>query len=156
MIETPHVTKFAGLTTAVIHFTIAREEIRSVMGKGIQELLATIAANGIAPSGPVFAHHFRMHPRTFDFEIGVPVLRPVSPKGSVVPGDLPAAMVARTVYHGRYEGLGPAWGEFHAWVAANGHRARPDLWECYVSGPESGPDPAQWRTELNQPLIQNP
>lgn len=56
MIVTPHVTKFAGLTTAVIHFTVAREEIRSVIGKGIQELLATIAGNGIAPFGPVFAH----------------------------------------------------------------------------------------------------
>ena len=28
----------------------------------------------------------------------------------------------------------------------------PDLWECYVAGPESNPDPATWRTELNRPL----
>jgi len=27
-----------------------------------------------------------------------------------------------------------------------------DLWEVYVAGPESGPDPATWRTELNRPL----
>ena len=26
------------------------------------------------------------------------------------------------------------------------------LWERYLAGPETGPDPAQWRTELNQPL----
>jgi effector-binding domain-containing protein len=61
--------------------------------------------------------------------------------------------VARTVYRGPYEGLGTAWGEFNAWIAANGHTPAPDLWECYVAGPESSPDPATWRTELNRPLI---
>jgi hypothetical protein len=27
-----------------------------------------------------------------------------------------------------------------------------DLWECYVSGPESGGDPSTWQTELNHML----
>jgi effector-binding domain-containing protein len=61
--------------------------------------------------------------------------------------------VARTVYHGPYEGLGDAWGEFMEWIEANGHTPAPDLWECYTAGPESNPDPAAWRTELNRPLI---
>lgn len=39
------------------------------------------------------------------------------------------------------------------WIEANGHRPAPDLWERYVAGPESSPDPAAWRTELNRPLI---
>lgn len=50
-----------------------------------------------------------------------------------------------------YEGLGAAWGEFGAWIAAQGHTPAPDLWESYVTGPESSPDPATWRTELTQP-----
>ena len=33
-----------------------------------------------------------------------------------------------------------------------GHRPAEDLWERYVKGPESGPDPAAYRTELNRPL----
>ena len=45
-----------------------------------------------------------------------------------------------------------AWGEFDAWIAANGHTPGPDLWECYVVGPEASPDPANWRTQLNRPL----
>ncbi len=57
-----------------------------------------------------------------------------------------------TVYHGPYEGLGPAWAEFDAWIAAERHAPASDLWECYVAGPESNPDPATWRTELNRPL----
>ncbi len=62
--------------------------------------------------------------------------------------------VARTTYHGGYECLGEAWGEFGEWLEANGHTAAEDLWECYVAGPESGPDATKWRTQLNQPLAQ--
>ena len=61
--------------------------------------------------------------------------------------------MARTVFQGPYEGLGAAWGEFDAWIVANGHTPGPDLWECYVAGPESSSDPASWRTELNGPLV---
>lgn len=62
--------------------------------------------------------------------------------------------VIRTVYRGPYEGLGAAWGEFDRWIAANGHETAPDLYECYAAGPESSPNPAEWRTELSRPLIQ--
>lgn len=153
MIDTPQITRSAGQLAAVIHLTVPREEIRNVMGPGMGELMATVAAQGIAPAGPLFSHHFRMDPKIFDFEIGVPVAKPVAPAGRVVPGQLPSTTVARTVYHGDYEGLGAAWGEFDAWIVANGHTPDPDLWECYVAGPESNPDPATWRTELNRPLV---
>ena len=82
----------------------------------------------------------------------MPVTAPVSAAGRVKPGQLPAATVAQTVYHGPYEGLGPAWAEFDAWVVNEGHTPAPDLWECYVTGPESNLDPSTWRTELNRPL----
>jgi effector-binding domain-containing protein len=61
--------------------------------------------------------------------------------------------VARVVYSGPYEGLAAAWSEFIAWIEANGHKSATDLWEQYVVGPESSPEPANWRTELNQPIV---
>ena len=152
MLDTPQITQTAAQLTAIIRLTIPREKIRKVMGPGISELMATVAAQGIAPAGPWFTHHLRMDPAIFDFEIGVPVTAPVAAAGRVKPGQLPATKVARTIYHGPYEGLGAAWGEFIAWIAANGHTAGPDLWECYVAGPEANPDPATFRTELNRPL----
>lgn len=152
MLDTPQITQTAAQQTAVIHVTIPRAEIRDVMGPGLAELRETVAAQGITPSGPWYTRHLRMDPETFDFEIGLPVPVPVAPVGRVQPGELPAARVARTVYHGPYEGLPAAWGEFDAWVAANGHTAAPGLWECYAAGPETGPDPAGWRTELTRPL----
>jgi hypothetical protein len=39
-------------------------------------------------------------------------------------------------------------------MKAKGHAAAEDLWENYLSGPESGPDSSQWQTELNRPLAE--
>ncbi|HLN65348.1 MAG TPA: GyrI-like domain-containing protein [Symbiobacteriaceae bacterium] len=153
MIEPPRITQSTPQLIACIHLTVPRAEIHNVMGPGRQELMETVAAQGITPAGPWFTHHLRMDPALFDFKICVPVTAPVAPAGRVKPGELPARMVARTVYHGGYIGLGAAWGEFDAWIAAAGHRPAPDLWEVYAVGPESSPNPADWRTELNRPLL---
>lgn len=152
MLDTPQIAQTTDQLTAVIRVTIPREEIRNVMGPGIAELMAAVAAQGIALAGPWFTHHLRMDPGTFDFEIGVPVTTPVAASGCVKAGHLPATKVARTVYHGPYEGLGGAWGEFDAWITANRYTPGPDLLECYIVGPEANPEPANWRTELRRPL----
>jgi effector-binding domain-containing protein len=153
MIDTPRITQTVAHLTASIHLTVPRAEIRNVMGPGLSEVRAAIAAQGIATAGPWFTHHLRVDPEIFDFEICVPVARPVAAKGRVELGEWPVTTVARTVFHGDYEGLGAAWSEFDAWIAGKGYTPRPDLWECYVVGPESGPDPSGWRTELNRPLV---
>jgi len=152
MIDKPQVVQTSAQYTAIIHLTVPREEIRNVMGPGLSELMAAVAAQGVSPTGPWFTHHLRMDPETFDFEISVPVRSPISPSGRMQPGQVPAATVARTIYHGDYEGLGSAWAEFDAWITAQGHTPGPDLWEVYLAGPESNPDPATFRTELKRPL----
>jgi effector-binding domain-containing protein len=153
MLDKPQITQTLDQLTAVIQLTIPRSEMRTVMGPGVRELMAAVAAQGIAPTGPWFNHHLRMEPDTFDFEISLPVTSPVAAVGRVKPGLWPATKVACTVYCGDYAGLGEAWGELNDWIGAQGHRSGPDYWECYVTGPESTNDPAAWRTELSRPLI---
>lgn len=152
MIEPPTLSDTTAQRTAVIHITVPRQDIQQAMGAGYQELMSTLAAQGLKPTGPWFTHHLRMDPDVFDYEIGAPIEGTLSPNGRVVAGEWPAARVARTVYQGGYEGLGEAWGEFDAWIKANGLKTRDDLWENYAVGPETGPDSSQWRTELYRPL----
>ena len=153
MLDKPQILQTDPQLTAVIHLTVPREEIQEVMGPGISELMATVAAQGIAPAGPWFSHHLKMNPEIFDFEISVPITAPIVAAGRVKPGQLPASTVARTIYRGPYEGLGDAWSEFIDWIEAEGHTPAPNLWECYLTGPEANADPATWCTELNKPLI---
>jgi effector-binding domain-containing protein len=152
MIDTPTIVQSPVQQTAMIRLTVPRSEIQKVMGPGIGEVMAALAAQGISPAGPWLTHHVRMDPKVFDFEICVPVKLPIKAAGRVKPGVLPAARVVRTVYHGPYEGLGDAWGEVTAWIKAQGLTPGPDLWEVYRVGPESGPDSKKWQTELNKPV----
>ena len=153
MLENPQITQSTAQVTAVIRMTVPREEMAKVMGPGIGEVMAAVQAQGIATTGAWFSHHLRMDPKVFDFEVGVPVASAVKPAGRVVPSSLPATKVARTVYQGPYEKLGAAWGEFSGWIEQQQLKTAEDLWECYLSGPESGSDPSQFRTELNRPLL---
>jgi effector-binding domain-containing protein len=153
MIDKPEILSTPAQRTAVITLSIPRDQIRTVMGPGIQELMETVRAQGIGPTGPWYTHHLMLHPDRWDFDIGVPVSAPVTPAGRVKPGERPALKVARTVYHGPYEGLATAWPELDGWIKAQGMTPAQDLWECYVAGPESGSDPSTWRTELSRPLV---
>ena len=153
MLEAPHVTEAVAQPAAVIHLTVPHAERRNVVRPAVAEIMAVLDAQGLFATGPVFSHHLRMDPEVFDFEIGLPVSAPITPVGRVKPGELPGGRVARAVYRGGYEGLSSAWSEFDAWIAAEGHRVGPNLWERYVRGPESGPELSNYRTELNRPLL---
>jgi uncharacterized protein YndB with AHSA1/START domain/effector-binding domain-containing protein len=151
----PRIAQMTARPIAVLRFTIPRREIQSVMGAGRRELMAGLAAQGVAPAGPWFSHHLRMVPDIYDFEIGRPVAAPIAAAGQVRPAQWPAGIAAQALHLGAYEGLGAAWGALDRWIAAHGHTPAPDLWESYAVDPESSSDPAAWRTELTRPLIRS-
>jgi effector-binding domain-containing protein len=153
MLDTPHFIQTNEQPAAVIRITVSRAEISHVMGPAIAEVMDAIAAQGAELVGPCFTYHMERPSDLFDFEVGFPVNGPITPVGRVKTGKLPAAKIVRTTYSGGYEGLASAWGEFCAWIETEGLNPQDSLWECYLSGPESNPDPATWRTELNRPLI---
>ncbi len=153
MIDTPQVVQASLQQTAVIPLIVSRNEIQNVMGPAIQEVLAIVAAQGLSPNGPCFTHHFKRPTDVFDFEVGFPVETPVTAAGRVIASQLPQTTVARTVYHGPYEGLAEAWCEFLSWIKSEQHQTAGYPWECYLVGPEAEKDPSKWRTELNLQLI---
>jgi effector-binding domain-containing protein len=152
MIETPQIIQTQAQLTAAIPVVATHAEMRTVMGPGFNELLSTLTKLGVTPTGSWLNHHFRMPTDTFDFEIAIPVKETVPATGRVKMSQLPATKAARTVYHGGYEGLGNAWGEFTAWAKANDLEFSGEFWEQYTVGPEAG-DPSNYRTELTLPLI---
>lgn len=154
MIEPLRVIQTTPQLTALIPIRVAREDVRKVMGPGLAELKAAVAAQNVAVVGPWFTHHVRNPGEFFDFEICLPVAEPVTPANRVVPGQWPAMNVAQTTYHGGYEGLGGAWGEFISAIAASGHTAADGLYESYAVGPDTSSDPSAWRTVLTKRLLE--
>jgi effector-binding domain-containing protein len=153
MLETPHLTDTTPLYVAKVPVTTPRDAMQHVIGPAISEVYAAVMSQGRTPAGPWFTHHLRVPTEVFDFEACVPVDKPITAAGRVLPGEWPATRVARVVYQGPYEGLGEAWGTFIKWVDAQGHTRRGDLYERYLVGPDSTQDSSAFRTELNQPLV---
>ena len=159
MIENLKIVESAAKVAAVIHLEIPRDRMREEIPPAVQEIKKVIEQQGHAIIGPMFIHHLTLSSKEFDFEIGFPVSAPTHHSGRVKAGALPAAKVARTVYHGNYEGLYGAWEEFgdrlqsDGILAREGLRSAATLWEVYVVGPDTTRDPSEWRTELNLPLV---
>ena len=152
MLDTPQLMDASEQLTAVVHLCVPRGEIENAIDAAIAEVMTTMIAQGAEPAGPCFSYHPRLPTDSFDFEVGFPLNRAIAPAGRVKISALPAARIARTVYRGGYEGLGAAWSEFRAWIRGQGLSPQDRLWECYLSGPESGSDSDKWQTELNCPL----
>ena len=152
MLVTPQFIQTDEQLTAVIHLTVPRAEISHVMGQAITEIISSIAARGATITGPCFSYHQKRPTDIFDFEVGFSVSQPITAAGRVKMSKLPVVKVVRTIYQGGYEGLAAAWADFNAWIEAEGLNTQDSLWECYLSGPESSPDPDKWRTELKRPV----
>lgn len=153
MLETPRIDHLARQRAAVVSLHVAPDQIGAVMGPTIAEVFQAVGRQGAVPLGPVFAHYLQHDASGFDVEIGAVVDRDVAPSGRVHAGELPASEVARAVYHGGYEGLGDAYAELQAWIAAQGRAPAADMWEVYLTGPEAGTDPSTWATECFWPLV---
>lgn len=154
MIDTPHITQTEAQLAAVIDLDIPRAEMMTAFGEAAHELLAVLAAQGVKPMSAAYAHHLRMRSDRFIFELGFVTGKPVEAISRVRAGMLPACTAACTVYHGPYEGLPEAWGEFDAWMKGRGLKQADNLWEVYTFGPQSDPDPKKWWTELVRPLVE--
>ena len=154
MIEPLRILQTTPQLTASIPIKVPREEIRHVMGPALAELNAAVAAQNVAIIGPWFTHHFRNPGEVFDFEICLPVATSVAPVDRTKPGQWPAMKIVQTTFHGGYESLGNAWGEFIGIIKSAGHQTADGLYESYAVGPEMSPDPSAWRTVLSKELLE--
>jgi effector-binding domain-containing protein len=158
MIEAPQIAETKEQDAAIIHLKIPRAQCEVEFPRAVQEVMAALGKQGLTPAGPLFDHHLTHPSTTFNFEVGFPVSRRVSPTGRVKGGRLPASKVVRTVYHGGYEGLPQAWAQFNEQakrlVEGAGLEVCDSLWQVYLVGPADNSDPNAWRTELNVPLVE--
>jgi len=75
MLAAPEIIMTNVQEAAVIRLTIPRSEMMKVFGPAVGELMAALATQGVEPVGAVFAHHLKMSPDTFDFELVLHRLR---------------------------------------------------------------------------------
>lgn len=136
-------------SVAVVRAEVRPEDLPAFLGGAFADVAATLARQGLAPTGPPFGRYVPRSDGSFHVEAGFPVERPVTGTGRVEPAELPGGTVARSLYQGPYEGLSDAYAAATDWVRAHGYRTVGHPWECYLDEP----DVPQPRTEVFVPCI---
>jgi effector-binding domain-containing protein len=133
-------------------------ELTQAQGESLHRLWRFLSDRGIAPAGPPFVRYHTFTDTDTDVETGVPVADQVAGEGEVTAGELPGGRAVVTEHLGAHDRLADAYKRIEDGVAAHG---APDgaAWEVYEwidlakePDPSAWPAPADWRTELVQPI----
>jgi DNA-binding transcriptional MerR regulator len=120
------------------------------------ELYATIAVQGLQPSGPsggLFASDL-FHYERGEVTMFVPISGKLQTVGRVSPLVVPAAEVAVTVHEGSLANLTDTYGALGVYVAKHALGVVGPVREYYLVDARATSDATQWRTELAWPIFQ--
>ena len=85
-------------------------------------------------------------------DAGFPVTSAVEASDEVRASVLPAGRAVEATHIGPYDTLAQTYGEMMRWTAEQGLQPGTDMWEQYLTDPETEPDPAKWRTRVLCPI----
>ena len=130
-----------------------QEEIAAALESAFGAVFQYATGNGIPFAGPPTARYPEFGPGFVTIEAGLPVAGPAQGDGEIELGSLVGGRVATTIHKGPYDQLSQAHQAIEKWLAENGEQAAGGPWEAYVTDPGEVPDPADWETEVNWPLV---
>jgi DNA-binding transcriptional MerR regulator len=120
------------------------------------ELYATIAVQGLRPSGPsggLFSSELFQYERG-EATVFVPVSREMQLVGRVSPLVVPAAELAVTVHCGPHTNINATYGALGAYVSRHALAVVGPVREYYLVDERTASDAALWRTEIGWPIFQ--
>ena len=117
------------------------------------ELFGFVGQRGLEVTGPLLGVYYHVEDTSFDMAVAVPVAwAPENLGDRFFTEQLGAESAVVGEYIGPYDGLPEAWSDLMASPNIAAGTPTMPCWEEYVTGPESGSGPADWRTTLVQPL----
>ena len=131
----------------------AQHDIPGFLSGAFGELFGRIGLLGIRPAGAPFVIYHAFGPSDIDAEVCVPISEPASATGRIQSREIPGLTVARTLHVGPYEELGAAYRALTEWIDRNGLESAGPVQERYLNGPGDGVTPAEYRTEVEIPIV---
>ena len=120
------------------------------------ELYATVAVQGMQPSGPsggLFASDLFQYERG-EATVFVPVSREMQSVGRVAPLVVPAAELAVTTHGGSHDTIAATYGALGAYVSTHALAIVGPVREYYLVDARTTSDATAWRTEIAWPIFQ--
>lgn len=139
-----------------VRFKTAMSEVGCHLGNSYGELFACLGKTGEFPAGPPFGlyHDDEYKEEDADVEACVPTVKLLPGEGNVKGYELSGAKVASTLHMGPYEQIGDTYQELMLWISEQGYRPSVPCREVYLVGPEQSDDPAEYRTEVQCPIVE--
>jgi effector-binding domain-containing protein len=131
---------------AVVRGEVPQDGVAGFLGGAFGEVMGTIGAQGLQPSGPPVAR-YEITEQGFRIEAGFPVDGQVRPMGRVEIAELPGGPALTVLHTGAYDQVAGAYQAAEAWLAEHEWQAAAPAWEAYLDGPEV----AQPRTIVHVP-----
>jgi DNA-binding transcriptional MerR regulator len=120
------------------------------------ELYATVAVQGLQPSGPsggLFSSDLFQYERG-EATVFVPISHGLQTVGRVSPLVVPAAELAVTVHGGSHSNLNETYAALGTYVSKHALAVAGPVWEYYLVDARTTSDATQWRTEIGWPIFQ--
>lgn len=159
-----NITKGADMSYEITKKTIAETPFLYMRSQVKPEEIATALANmfgpvfqyattqGIPFAGPPTARYVSFGPGLVTIEAGMPVAGLAEGSGDIMAGSLVGGTVVSTIHKGPYDTLNLGHEAIQQWMIEYNEEASGAPWESYVTDPGEVPDPAEWLTEIIQPL----
>lgn len=135
-----------------VHETVRMADLTEYFGRAFAASSATIAGQGLVPTGPPIALYHGTPTDTIDITAGFPVDAAAVAGEGLVLTPLPVGPAVTTVYVGPYDGMTRTYDQIAAWLQAEKLTPRQEMWEEYLTDPDTNPDPATWQTRIVFPL----
>ncbi|GHF13096.1 GyrI-like domain-containing protein [Pseudolysinimonas yzui] len=138
--------------TAGVRETVPMAELTDFFSRAFSATMEALGAQGLHPVGPPYGKYYGMPGEVVDVEAGFPVATPITPAGKVVPGTLPGGRTVEATHIGPYDTMENTYADVQRYFAEQKLTPSEIMWECYLSDPDTEPDPANWRTQICWPL----
>jgi effector-binding domain-containing protein len=135
-------------TVAGVRETVAMNALTDFFGRAYETTSTALAQQGAFPTGAPIAIYHGTPTTTADITAGFPVGQPVTPDGAIVTETLPGGPAAQTMHIGSYDDLATTYSALVIWFADQSLTAGTEMWEEYLVGPDSEPDPSHWQTRI--------
>jgi len=152
--EVPVVIELDTCPTLTQRFRVAHDAMGAKLGEVLPAVFQYALSNGAQIAGPPFSryHEHDAAAGEFDLEAGIIIASPIPGEGDIQPSELPGGRAVSLWHIGPYHQLGASHSRLAAWIQSEGLTPSGGPWESYVTDPSAEPDPANWKTQLFQPI----
>lgn len=143
-----------GFSALVMRRRTPRDAIADTMAQCLPAAFGEAQRQGFTLVSPPFARYLEVGLGTLVLECGVAIAEEtgVELADGMELISVPSGRAAVAVHHGAYEQLPDTYAAIELWLADKGIEPAGPARETYLTDPGDHPDPADWRTEVAQPI----